>query len=305
MSIIERVVELLGPIAPPDPKRPPLSEADATPKPGLVERAVNQGDERSKVSEARPARLARTTARTLSIDLDRLRSQSILTPDAARTPVAEGFRRIKRRILANVANPKAGAPTNLVMVTSALPGEGKTFCAVNLAISIALEMDRTVLLVDADLAKPDVPQALGLEADRGLVDVLLDPRIDLVDVLWKTSIDKLMLLPAGKMHQHATELLASEAMGTLLREMAERYRDRIIVFDSSPLLAASEASALAHHMGQIVMVVEAGRTPERALKDAVSRIESSDVIGLVLNKGAAGSLGYGGGYGYGYGSKEH
>jgi exopolysaccharide/PEP-CTERM locus tyrosine autokinase len=190
-------------------------------------------------------------------------------------------------------------PTNLVMVTSALPGEGKTFCAINLAISIALEMDRTVLLVDADFAKPSIPQALGLEADRGLMDVLVDPRIDLADVLWKTTIDKLMLLPAGTMHQHATELLASEAMGTLLREMAERYRERIIVFDSAPLLAASEASALAHHMGQIVMIVEAGRTTERALKEAVSRVESSNVVGLVLNKGVGRARGYGGDYGYG------
>jgi exopolysaccharide/PEP-CTERM locus tyrosine autokinase len=305
MSIIERVAELLGPIAPPNPRHAPLGGADAAPKSGLFERAASQGNERSKVPEARPALPARTTARTLSIDLDRLRSQSILTPDAARTPIAEGFRRIKRRILANVANPKAGAFTNLVMVTSALTGEGKTFCAMNLAISIALEMDSTVLLVDADVAKPSIPQALGLKAESGLMDVLLDPRIDLADVLWKTTIDKLMLLPAGTTHQHATELLASEAMGTLLREMAARYRDRIIVFDSPPLLAASEASALANHMGQIVMIVEAGRTTERALKDAVSRIESSKVVGLVLNKGAGGSLGYGGGYGYYHASKEH
>jgi exopolysaccharide/PEP-CTERM locus tyrosine autokinase len=298
MSIIERVAELLGPVAPPKPKYPPLSGVDVTSTSGLFEKAAGQGNERSKVAEARPARPARTTARTLSIDLDRLRVQSNLTPDAARTPIAEGFRRIKRRILANVADPKTGAPTNLVMVTSALAGEGKTFCAMNLAISIALEMDNTVLLVDADIAKPNIPQALGLEADKGLMDVLVDPRIDLADVLWKTNIDKLMLLPAGTTHQHATELLASEAMGTLLREMAARYRDRIIVFDSSPLLAASEASALAHHMGQIVMVVEAGKTTERALKDALSRIESSNVVGLVLNKGARSSLGYGGSYGY-------
>ena len=302
MSIIERVAELLGPIAPRNPKYRPLSGADAAAHAGLVERAAGQGNERFKGPEIRPTRPARTTARTLNIDLDRLRSQSILTPDAVRTPVAEGFRRIKRRILANLANSKAGAPTNLVMVTSALPGEGKTFCATNLAISIALEMDRTVLLVDADVAKPSMPRTLGLEAEQGLMDVLLDPRIDLADVLWKTTIDKLMLLPAGTTHQHATELLASEAMAMLLQEMAARYRDRVIVFDSPPLLAASEASALAHHMGQIVMVVEAGRTTERALKDAVARIESSNVVGIVLNKGPGAGLGYSGGYGYGYGS---
>ena len=304
MSIIERVAELLGPITQPNPKYPPLGGADPASKLGLLERGASDSNERSKLPEGKFARPARTTARTLPVDLDRLRSLSILTPDTARTPIAEGFRRVKRRILANVANPKAGASTNLIMVTSALPGEGKTFCALNLAISIAMEMDRTVLLVDADVARPSIPPALGVEADRGLMDVLLDPRVDLADVLCKTTIDKLMLLPAGKAHQHATELLASEAMGRLLRELAARYQDRIIIFDSSPLLAASEASALAHGMGQIVMVVEAGRTTEQTLKDAMSRIDSSKVAGLVLNKGAVHGPGYYYGERYGYDAQD-
>ena len=223
----------------------------------------------------------------------------MITPDGERTAIAESFRRIKRQILANAANSRAGAPpANLVMVTSALPGEGKTFCAINLAISIALEMDRTVLLVDADVAKPGVPQALGLEAEKGLMDVLLDRRVDLADVLWKTDIGRLTLLPAGTTHKHATELLASDAMRGLLQEMAERYHDRIIIFDSPPLLAASEAGVLASQMGQIVVVVEAGKTSEAALKDALGRIESSKVAGLLLNKGESPGLGYGyGGYG--------
>jgi exopolysaccharide/PEP-CTERM locus tyrosine autokinase len=232
------------------------------------------------------------------VDRDQLRRQRMITPDGERTPIAEGFRRIKRQILVNVANPKAGAPANLVLVTSALAGEGKTFCAINLAISIALEMDLTVLLVDADVAKPSIPQALGLEAEKGLMDVLLDRRIDLAEVLCKTDIGKLTLLPAGTAHQHATELLASDAMRELLREMAERYRDRIIIFDSPPLLAASEAGVLANQMGQIVMVVEAGKTTQAALKDALDRIDSSKVAGLLLNKGQGPGLGYYyGGYG--------
>src|SRR5882672_6166271 len=292
MSIIERVAELLGPIAPRNPKYRPLSGADAAAHAGLVERAADQGNERFKGPEIRPTRPVRTTARSLNIDLDRLRSQSILTPDAVRTPVAEGFRRIKRRILANLANSKAAAPTNLVMVSSDLPGEGKTFCATNLAISIALEMDRTVLLVDADVAKPSIPQVLGLTAEQGLMDVLRDPRIDLAHVLWSTDIGKLTLLAAGTVHQHTTELLASDAMRELLREMAERYHDRIIIFDSPPLLAASEAGVLASQMGQIVVVVEAGKTSEEALKAALGRIESSNVAGLLLNKGEGPGLGY-------------
>jgi exopolysaccharide/PEP-CTERM locus tyrosine autokinase len=287
MSIIERVAELLGSVPQARGKPSAASEEADTLEPSRIERAA--GDLRR--------RFVRTT-QTLRVDLDRLRKQSIITPDGERTPIAEGFRRIKRQILVNVANPKSGAPVNLVLVTSARAGEGKTFCAINLAISIALEMDQTVLLVDADVAKPSIPEALGLEADKGLMDVLLDRRIDLAEVLWKTDIDKLTVLPAGTAHPHATELLASGAMRDLLREMATRYCDRIIIFDSPPLLAASEAGVLANQMGQIVMVVEAGKTTEAALKDALGRIQSSNVAGLLLNKGQGPGLGYYyGGYG--------
>jgi exopolysaccharide/PEP-CTERM locus tyrosine autokinase len=161
-------------------------------------------------------------------------------------------------------------------------------------------MDHTVLLVDADVAKPSVPQMLGFKAEIGLMDVLLDRGIDMAEVMCKTDIDKLSVLPAGTAHQHATELLASEAMRVLLREMAARYHDRIIIFDSPPLLAASEAGVLASQIGQIIMVVEAGKTTEAALKDALSRIETSNVTGLLLNKGEGAPLGYYyGGYGYG------
>ena len=287
MSIIERVAELLGSVPQARGKPSAASEEADTLEPSRIERAA--GDLRR--------RFVRTT-QTLRVDLDRLRKQSIITPDGERTPIAEGFRRIKRQILVNVANPKSGAPVNLVLVTSARAGEGKTFCAINLAISIALEMDQTVLLVDADVAKPSIPEALGLEADKGLMDVLLDRRIDLAEVLWKTDIDKLTVLPASTAHPHATELLASGAMRDLLREMATRYHDRIIIFDSPPLLAASEAGVLANQMGQIVMVVETGKTTEAELKNALSRIESGNIAGLVLNKGEGPGLEYGyGGYG--------
>jgi len=223
----------------------------------------------------------------------------MITPDDERTPNVESFRRIKRQILANVTRSKAGAPANLVLVTSALAGEGKTFCAINLAISIALEMDRTVLLIDADVAKPSLPQVLGLNAERGFMDVLRDPRIDLADVLWNTDIGKLTLLPAGTAPQHATELLASDAMRVLLREIAGRYHDRIIIFDSPPLLAASEAGVLVSQAGQVVMVVEAGKTSEAVLKAALDRIDTGKVTGLLLNKGEGRGREYDyGGYGY-------
>jgi exopolysaccharide/PEP-CTERM locus tyrosine autokinase len=186
-----------------------------------------------------------------------------------------------------------------------LPGEGKSFCTVNLAISIAMETNRTVLLVDADVAKPSITSVLGVRSkdERGLMDVLLDKRIDLADVLCKTDIANLTILPAGTQHTRSTEMLAGDRMGALLAEMAERYNDRIILFDSPPLLVASEASVLAGRMGQILLVVEAGRTTERVLKDALARVESCNVVGLLLNKGTASAAGYDVyGYGYGYGA---
>ena len=325
MGIIERAAELLGPIERSNSKSSvpgelaPIERAvgDRT-EPGFpevselaaqleaIERAVSDRTDGSGFPEtgeftalltaqdlaveskgkAGPARPTSSTTRTLRVDRDQLRRQSMITPDSERTPNTESFRRIKRQILANAAKSKskAGAPANLVLVTSALAGEGKTFCAINLAISIASEMDRTVLLVDADVAKPSVPQAFGLTAEKGLMDVLLDRRIDLAEVLWNTDIGTLTLLPAGTVQKHATELLASDAMRALLQEMAERYHDRIIIFDSPPLLAASEAGALASQMGQLVMVVEAGKTSEAVLEAALSRVESSNVTGLVLNK---------------------
>jgi exopolysaccharide/PEP-CTERM locus tyrosine autokinase len=236
----------------------------------------------------------------VAIDLARLRRQGMVAPGGERTPTAESFRRIKRRILTNALNPKPDVPANLVLVTSALPAEGKTFCAVNLAISIALEVDHSVLLVDADVRKPSIPEVLGVAGGKGLMDLLVDRRMDMAEVLCRTNIGKLTLLPGGTPQERATELLASGTTREVLGEMAARYRDRIIIFDSPPLLAASEASVLASQMGQVVVVVESGRTTESALKAALGRIDSSHLTGLVLNKASGPALQrYYGGYGSG------
>jgi protein-tyrosine kinase len=319
MSIIERTAELLERIA--QSKASPSTRGQSHAGPGLdlIERVVDDRSKQSTSSEAgglpvtpaaaalvtermpgpslaRPAD-STTKTRTLRIDLDRLRRQSIVTPGGKPTPTGESFRRIKRRVLANVVSGKADGPANLVLVTSALPGEGKTFCAVNLAISIALEVDHSVLLVDGDVRKPSFPEVLGLAAEKGLMDLLADRRIDLRDVLWRTDIDKLTLLPSGSAHQDATELLASATARQLLRELAERYHDRIVIFDSPPLLLASETSVLASQMAQIIMVVESGKTTESAFKEALGRIDANRLTGVVLNKGGALENQYGG-YGY-------
>ncbi|WP_071077311.1 XrtA-associated tyrosine autokinase [Janthinobacterium lividum] len=220
------------------------------------------------------------------LNLARLAEQGMLTQEGGRSSVAEDFRIIKRPLLrqARASGAEAIRHGNLIVVTSAMPGEGKTYCAINLAMSIAMEMDITVLLVDADVARPSVLKVLGLPPEPGLMDVLLDPQLAMADVILKTNVANLRILPAGRSNKHATELLASRAMSRLLAEIASRYSDRVVVFDSPPLLITSEAHALVGQMGQVVMVVEAETTTQHAVKEALRQIEACEHIHLIYNK---------------------
>lgn len=233
-----------------------------------------------------------------NINLARLHQLGMVTRDGGRTSVAEDFRIIKRPLLRNARAAGAAAIRhgNLIVVTSALPGEGKTYCAVNLAMSIAMEMDITVLLVDADVARPSVLKVLGLRAEAGLMDLLLDDGVELSDVILKTNVATLSILPAGHSNKHATELLASRAMSELLDDIASRYADRIVIFDSPPLLITTEANVLASQMGQVVMVIEAETTTQHAVKEALRQIEACPNINLIYNKTKA----FPGGQYYGY-----
>jgi exopolysaccharide/PEP-CTERM locus tyrosine autokinase len=225
-------------------------------------------------------------ARFADISLARLQQLGMVTHEGGRTGVAEDFRIIKRPLLRS-ARGLDGQPIrhgNLIVVTSALPGEGKTFCAINLAMSMAMERDTTVLLVDADVARPALLNVLGLPARAGLMDVLLDDELDLSDVILRTNVPALSLLPAGRRNKHATELLASRSMSRLLDDIATRYPDRIVIFDSPPLLITSEASVLASQMGQVVMVVEAERTTHSSVREALRQIEPCRNINLIYNK---------------------
>jgi protein-tyrosine kinase len=243
-----------------------------------------------------------STSRKVHLDLQNLAASGFVVPEASGSPIVEEFRVIKRPLLANAAG-RSAVPirhANLVMVTSALPQEGKTFTAVNLAMSIAMELDRTALLVDADVARPSLPHLLGQPAHTGLLDVLQNRSLPLNDVLLSTNVEKLNLLMAGTSHPRATELLASQAMADLLDEMARRYSDRIIVFDSPPLLMTTQARVLATHMGQIVFVVHAGQSLQSAVKAALATIEGCPVKYMVLNQAlAVDHVAYGYGYGYG------
>lgn len=298
MSIIEKALDKLSDRA---KEARVAAEARALDQTSAIEKT----EEKMALKDDAPLRTTASTgagsSRTCNLDFKRLNAHGFLTNADERGKIAEEYRMIKRPLLANAFGSNPVSNGNLIMVSSSLPGEGKSFTTINLAISIAMELDRTVLLVDADVAKPSLPKYLGFQAEHGLLDVLRDGQRDLSSVILRTNIEKLSILPAGKTYARATELLASEAMDRLIIEVASRYSDRLILFDSPPILATSEASVLASHMGQIVMVVESDKTPKSALREALSRIEGTcDVVSIVLNKSAAPTAGdYYGYYGYG------
>jgi protein-tyrosine kinase len=226
----------------------------------------------------------------------------LLAPLDHAVPVADEFRRIKRPLLTNATRPpgEGDRHMNVIMIASALPKAGKTFCSVNLAVSISLERELNVLLVDADVAKPHISREFGLGEAPGLIDLLVDDSRSIEDTLVRTDLNDIQVLPAGRGHPQATELLASERMSRIIDELATRYPDRIILLDSPPLLITSEAQALASQVGQIALVVEAGSTSQQSLKQTVEVLNTDKAINVILNKSLHSSRSgeYGGGYGY-------
>lgn len=288
-------------VSPPTvPSMPPLSSGG-----DLIEKATIGLTTAASGGVANQSTVAaKRTQRSVVLDFQRLQAAGLLVPDIRRSRIKEEYRYIKRPLLMNVDGKGAAAVehANLIVVTSSHSGEGKTFTACNLALSIATERNRTVLLVDADVIKPSVANILGFEAERGLVDYLVNDQLDLADVLVDTTVPSLTILPAGGMHHLSTELLAGEGMRRLALEMSQRYPDRVVIFDSPPLLATTEASVLARLMGQVVMVVEAGRTHQSQVKAALAQLGPDQIVGFVLNK-TRGFLGsnY---HGYGYGERH-
>ncbi|MEC5397664.1 XrtA-associated tyrosine autokinase [Uliginosibacterium sp. H1] len=306
MSIIEKAVERLDQLKKAGVDVPAVSVPQpAEAQPSQPAPVVQTPPPAAPVAKVAPPQWPVDDAgqsKRVNIDLTRLEMQGFVTPNNSRSIISEEFRVIKRPILKNIDGGVAGKHANLIMVTSSVPGEGKSFSSINLAISMAMELDHTVLLVDADVSRPSVLNHLGLPPAPGLMDVLLNPGQDLGEVLLRTNIDKLTLLPAGVPHQRATEFLASDAMVGLLDQIATRYHDRIVIFDSPPLLATTEARVLATHMGQVVMVVEAARTTHAMVKQALATIEACPIRLMLLNKlrdAGAGAYGYYTPYGYG------
>ncbi len=292
MSIIEKALE--------------KAVEQSSSKEPVQDLASGPGDSALPVDTARrDVETTKKTAETkrVQIQWSHLEEKGMLLPDKANSQMAEEYRIIKRPLLMNAFPEEENGieNANLILVTSSVPGEGKTFTAVNLALSIAMERDKTVLLVDGDVAKPSISQLLGIESEIGLIDLLQHSDMSFSDALLRTDIPNLTVLPAGRQHRHSTEILASDATKRLARELSERYADRIVIFDSPPLLAAAQGSVLASLVGQVVLVIESEITPQHVVQEAIGKLDACDVIGCVLNKTNKGFGFSYYGYGYGYG----
>jgi protein-tyrosine kinase len=220
-----------------------------------------------------------------AIDREKLASLGLISPDGDVTGTGEEFRIVKRRVL-SAAFDEQGHPRdrgNFVLVNSAHPGEGKTWCAINLAMSLAAEQDMDVLLVDADFGKPGICERLGLPEGTGFMDALVDAQVPIEQAVLQTDIPSLSVLPAGRHVRNDTEFVASERTRQVMDRLVAGNERRIVIFDSPPALAASPASELARHVGQTVLVVRADKTTEAALRDAVNLISACPIIRLLLN----------------------
>lgn len=239
------------------------------------------------------------------VDRDHLREQGMIVPETAVTGLLEEFRIVKRQLLVQAAELRRGGggmAAQRVLICSPHPGEGKTYCAVNLALAIAAEKESEVLLVDADFAKPSVLSVLGLPGGPGLMDALADPAIDVADCVLRTDIHGLSVLPAGDMTNSDSEYLNSSRTAAVLARLTEGAPQRMVIFDSPPALAASPAAELARYVGQALVIVRADQTGKGALDDAISLLSACPNIQLLLNATNFSPSGRRFGSYYGYGS---
>lgn len=241
----------------------------------------------------------------IAVDFNLLRAQGELPEAGLERRFADYYREIKRPLIQAMLAGDARPDSRLVLVTSAMPAEGKTFTALNLALSVARERDVSVLLVDADLPKGHLSRTFGLQGAPGLLDALADETVDVDSLVFGTDVRGLEILPAGRPVEGAAELLASARMVQIATRVA-RHPRRLVLFDSPPLLASSEARALKQIPGQILIVTRAGRTPRQALLDAIALVDKTKLHGLVLNDAhASNGDGYYTNYGYsGYGAAQ-
>ncbi len=280
MSIVERALQKAQgakPTTETPPRAPDTPETAGTPTAASSPQAPS-----TPVS----ARGGLALGGAVKVDFAELRAQGRLAPDGLAQRTEEEFRRIKWPLLNAIARREGAKPAlnNLILVTSAVPGEGKTFTALNLALSLAREPDIEVLLVDGDVAQPTLSASLGITARRGLTDVVADQGLDLSNIICPTNVDRLFVAPAGARRDNSPELLASARMTSLMEELAQRVAPGVVVFDSPPVLATNEAQVLSRYVGQIVMVVRADQTEQRLVTEALSLLDRTKPVSAVLNK---------------------
>lgn len=295
----------------PDPVTPdPVTPAPVAEQPGPAAPAVPPSAPAAvAVHTPAPAPAAFSTERH-AVDRARLRDQGLIVPEGAVSALLEEFRIVKRHLLLQAAELRregAGALAQRVLICSPHPSEGKTYCALNLALAMAAEKESEVILIDADFAKPSVLSALGLPGGRGLMDALADPSIDVADCVVGTDIPGLWVLPAGDATTSDSEYLSTSRTAAVLDrlsegQMGERATNRIVIFDSPPALAASPAAELAKYVGQALLIVRADRTAQGAVEDAVSLLSACPNIQLLLNGVQFSPSGRRFGAYYGYGS---
>ncbi len=251
------------------------------------------------------APVARKAKRSVKIDRAALIAKNFIDPEGTVTGLSEEFRIVKRQLLLAA---RGGKGVDIVehgeriLVCSAHPNEGKTYCSINLALSMASEKDNRVLLIDADFAKPSVLRTFEIEESPGLMDALADPMIDAENLIIETDIPGLSILPAGKQTNQDTEYLAATRTAEIIESLTRNDPSRIVIFDSPPALAASPASVLALHVGQILMIVQADKTNESSLRDALNLLAGCENVQLLLNRTKFSPTGRKFGHYYGYGA---
>lgn len=269
-----------------EPPAPRLPAAPTPPEvvPTVAEKVSAAEAEPPETPAAIPA--GRKQQPVIDIDLVRLQKEGFLTPQNQRSLIAEEYRVIKRPLLraAFDRSGEAGHLNHVVMVTSAKPNEGKTFTSINLAMSVASERDLYVLLVDCDIRRMELSTKLGIAERKGIMDVLLNPSLQVSDVMLKTNIPNLAVIPSGQPVAQATELFASQGMTKLVDDIASRYPDRFIIFDTPPILASSEPGVLAMHVGHVIIVVAAGETSRKAITESLPLVNSCPNVHFVLNR---------------------
>lgn len=253
----------------------------------LVEsRATNEALENKHSSTSIWSSEAPAPRRTVSLDRQALQREGMLPPlDQSRRMLNE-YRSIKRPLMAKAFGGEGDAIKigNLVMVTSSLPGEGKSFTSFNLAVSIGREKDKQVLLVDGDVVNPSLSRTMGLANEPGLLDAIKDSSLDINDLVLGTDIPGLCVLPAGRPDESSAELMSSARVQELFAELASSYGRRMVIVDSSPLLLTNEAHSLSELVGQVVMVVAAGQTTSAVLSRALERLSTAAHVTMVLNR---------------------